>query len=152
MAILTHWREQKSKANSAVVLLLGLLISSAALDCKRSSSNSDASGKDSAGVPDKPVLHLDPFVVNLADTEDNRFLRVGVDLVLEKDLTTKESRASSARIRDCIIFVLATWRSDALLAPDGKQKLKDEILRALQNRVPELGIKEVYFTEFLVQR
>jgi flagellar basal body-associated protein FliL len=47
---------------------------------------------------------------------------------------------------------LSTWRADALLAPDGKQEFKDEILHALQDRVPDLGVKEVYFTDFLVQR
>jgi flagellar basal body-associated protein FliL len=30
--------------------------------------------------------------------------------------------------------------------------LKQELLRALQERVPELGVTEVYFTDFLVQR
>jgi flagellar basal body-associated protein FliL len=48
--------------------------------------------------------------------------------------------------------VLTTWRSDALLAPDGKQKLKTELVRALRENVPELGVREVYFTDFLVQR
>ena len=47
--------------------------------------------------------------------------------------------------------MLATWRSDALLATEGKQKLKDELLHALQDRVPDLGVKEIYFTDFLVQ-
>ena len=58
----------------------------------------------------------------------------------------------TARIRDCILAVLSTWHSDALLAPEGKQKLKDELVHALQDRVPELGVKEIYFTDFLVQR
>ena len=152
MANLTHWRERRNKASGAVVLLVGLLISIAALNCKRSSSDLGSPGKDASSAADKATLHLEPFVVNLMDTEDNRFLRVGIDLALEKDPTGNPGGTSAARIRDCIIFVLSTWRSDSLLAPDGKQKLKDEILHALQGRVPELGVKEVYFTEFLVQR
>ena len=102
-------------------------------------------------------MHLEPFVVNLADTEDNRFLRVAVDLGLENALPAKEGKGGegevpTARIRDCILSVLSTWRSDALLAPGGKQKLKEELIRALGACAPELGVREVYFTDFLVQR
>jgi flagellar basal body-associated protein FliL len=57
-----------------------------------------------------------------------------------------------ARLRDTILGVLSTWRSDALLAPDGKQKLKQELVHALRERAPELGVEEIYFTDFLVQR
>jgi flagellar basal body-associated protein FliL len=154
MANLTHWREKRITGRGVVILLLGLVISIAVgiPGCRKSPSNSGDSAKDSATGADKSVLHLEPFVVNLTDAEDNRFLRVGIDLALEREPSNKEGSESAARVRDCIIFVLSTWRSDSLLAPDGKQKLKDEILHALQDRVPELGVKEVYFTEFLVQR
>jgi flagellar FliL protein len=102
-------------------------------------------------------MHLESFVVNLADSEENRFLRVGIDLGLENPLSAKEGKGGEgevpiARIRDCILVVLSTWTSDALLAPEGKKKLKDELIRALRERAPELGVKEVYFTDFLVQR
>jgi flagellar FliL protein len=105
----------------------------------------------------KTVLHLENFVVNLADSDENRFLRVGIDLGLEKQLDDKGGREEGgsvplARVRDTILGVLTTWRSDALLAPEGKEKLKQELLQALRRRVPELGVREVYFTDFLVQR
>jgi flagellar basal body-associated protein FliL len=91
-------------------------------------------------------------VVNLADAEDNRFLRVGVDLGLAHPVTAKDSAIFGARIRDCIIADLSKWSSDALLAPGGKQKLKNDLAASLQERVPEIGVQEVYFTDFLVQR
>jgi flagellar basal body-associated protein FliL len=34
----------------------------------------------------------------------------------------------------------------------GKTKLKADLLHALQERIPQLGVEEVYFTEFLIQR
>jgi flagellar basal body-associated protein FliL len=103
------------------------------------------------------VVHLEPFVVNLADPEENHFLRVGIDLGLENPISAKggkggEGEVPIARVRDCILGVLTTWRSDALLVPEGKQKLKDEIVHALRERAPELGVREVYFNDFLVQR
>ena len=104
----------------------------------------------------KSVLHLESFTVNLADPEQNAFLRVGIDLGLSKELPDSKGAEKASpltpRIRDTLLTVLSTWPSSALLAQDGKTKLKQELLRALQERVPELGITEVYFTDFLVQR
>jgi flagellar protein FliL len=104
----------------------------------------------------KSVLHLESFTVNLADTEQNAFLRVGIDLGLSAELPeskgTEKASPLTPRIRDTLLMVLSTWPSNALLAQDGKTKLKQELLRALQERVPELGVTEVYFTDFLVQR
>jgi flagellar basal body-associated protein FliL len=34
---------------------------------------------------------------------------------------------------------------------EGKRRLKEELLKALQERVPQMAIENVYFTEFLVQ-
>ena len=103
----------------------------------------------------KTVLHLEGFIVNLADAEENRFLRVGIDLGVDQESSegsAEQKGTSQARIRDTILTVLTTWRSDALLAPHGKTKLKEDLLRALRERVPELGVREVYFSDFLVQR
>jgi len=104
----------------------------------------------------KSVLHLESFTVNLADSEQNAFLRVGIDLGLSEDLPESKGAEKASpltpRIRDTLLMVLSAWPSSALLAQDGKTKLKHELLRALQERVPELGITEVYFTDFLVQR
>ena len=143
----------------ALALLLGLAMLTAAgsFGCKGSPPASSGRGKDARAPQVKAVLHLESFVVNLADPEENRFLRVGIDLGLESPLSAKEGKGGegevpTARIRDCILGVLSTWHSDALLAPEGKQKLKDDLVHALRARVPELGVREVYFTDFLVQR
>ena len=140
-----------------LLLVMAVLLAAGHLGCKKASPAANESGKDSHIPQVKAVMHLEPFVVNLADSEENRFLRIGVDLGLGNPPPAKEGKGGegevpTARIRDCILAVLSTWHSDALLAPEGKQKLKEEIVHALQDRVPELGVKEIYFTDFLVQR
>jgi flagellar protein FliL len=131
------------------------LVAIAQLGCNKGQS-AEAASKDSKIPKITSVMHLEPFVVNLADQEDNRFLRIGVDLGLESATPAKEAKGEgavpTARIRDCLLGVLSSWHSDALLAPGGQEKLKDELLKALQARVPELSVGEVYFTDFLVQR
>jgi flagellar FliL protein len=159
MANDTHaeWKRRQARWGRAVLLVLGLAVLTVvgSLGCKKSSPAPSGPGKGAPASKVKAVMHLEPFVVNLADAEENRFLRVGIDLGLESPLSAKggkEGEVPTARIRDCILAVLSTWHSDALLAPEGKQKLKDDLVRALRERAPELGVKEVYFTDFLVQR
>jgi flagellar basal body-associated protein FliL len=48
--------------------------------------------------------------------------------------------------------VLTAGKADALLTQEGKTQLKKNLVEALNHNVPELGVRDVYFTEFLVQR
>ena len=107
---------------------------------------------DSSTGDVKSVMHLESFVVNLSGTSDNGYLRVGIDLGLAIEQKEGEkSTAYTGRLRDTILTVLGTRTVDELLTADGKAKLKQDILKAINDRVPELQCKEVYFTDFLVQ-
>ncbi|MBZ5679101.1 MAG: flagellar basal body-associated FliL family protein [Acidobacteriia bacterium] len=98
------------------------------------------------------TLHLDTFVLNLADPDQRSYLRVGIDLGLSKEMGKSEGGPPVAQVRDTILGVLALARVDDLLTAKGKNKLKEDLLHALQERLPGLGVEEVYFTEFLIQR
>lgn len=107
------------------------------------------------------ILPLESFTVNLADPEEGRFLRVTMSLGVAGELPA-QARAegkepemgtvSMATIRDSILTVLAQCKSADLLSPEGKTKLKSDLLAALNRDVAQLQAREVYFTEFLVQR
>jgi flagellar basal body-associated protein FliL len=99
----------------------------------------------------KSTLHLETFVVNLADRDQRSYLRVGVDLGLSQEMQPGE-QSHMARVRDTILGVLATAKADDLLTAEGKSKLKTDLLQSLREQVPELGVAEVYFTELLIQR
>lgn len=110
-------------------------------------------GKD---APPAAVLQLHNFVVNLADPDHGAFLRVGIALGLDKPLpaegNSEKDSPYTPQIRDAILCVLATWKSGELLAPDGRSKLKKQLLNALQRKIPELGVVDVYLTDFLIQQ
>lgn len=97
------------------------------------------------------TLHLETFVLNLADADQRSYLRVGIDLGLNQELKHGET-APVAQLRDTILSVLGEAKVEDLLTAAGKAKLKQNLLQALQERAPQLGIEEVYFTEFLIQR
>jgi flagellar protein FliL len=103
------------------------------------------------------VVHLEGFTVNLADSEENHFLRVTMYLAVDHlpagvDGEKPVSGLPIARIRDSILGVLTVCKADALLTPDGKTQLKKKLLEALNRDLPDLGVRDIYFTEFLVQR
>ncbi|HVO82454.1 MAG TPA: flagellar basal body-associated FliL family protein [Terriglobales bacterium] len=93
----------------------------------------------------KSVLHLDTFVMNLADPEEKAYLRVGIDLGLgEEQAKEGDGAAPVALVRDTILGVLAQCKPDELLTPEGKTKLKADLRRALRQRAPQLQVEEVY--------
>ena len=100
----------------------------------------------------KSTFHLETFVLNLADPGQRSYLRVGIDLGLNKEAGKAETSAAVAQVRDTILGVLGLAKVEDLLTAPGKIRLKDDLLKALQQRMPELGVEEIYFTEFLIQR
>lgn len=105
----------------------------------------------------KYLVHLEGFTVNLADPEETHFLRVTMDLGIDRlPEGAAKDKVSAAlpvgRIRDAILSVLTVCKADALLTSEGKAELKKSLVDSLNHKVPELGVKDVYFTEFLVQR
>ena len=100
----------------------------------------------------RPTIHLETFVLNLADTDQRSYLRVGIDLGLNQETKPGEESVPVAQVRDTILGVLAEAKVNDLMTAGGKAKLKEDLLRTLQERVPQLNVAEVYFTEFLIQR
>jgi flagellar FliL protein len=98
------------------------------------------------------VLHLEPFTVNINDPEQKTFLRLGVDIGLERNSKTGQEPESSSLVRDTILAVLMATKPEDVSSVEGKQKLKEQLRHALQERAPEMGVREVYFTDFLLQR
>ncbi|HEY5255066.1 MAG TPA: flagellar basal body-associated FliL family protein [Acidobacteriaceae bacterium] len=106
------------------------------------------------------LLALDPLLVNLADEGDSSYLKLSITLQVEDSIATKGSKAESgkggedavAAVRDTALTVLGQQTANSLLAPDGKERLKAELLKALNARNPGLKVKKILFTDFLVQR
>lgn len=104
----------------------------------------------------KATIKLENFVVNLADTESNAFLRLGLELGLDKHVEKGEGEGEggvpTAQLRDGVLSVLTSYRAAELLTPEGKKKLKEDLVKSLNEKAPKLGVADVFFTEFLVQR
>jgi flagellar protein FliL len=149
--------QQKTKKSSSTVVILCTVIALAAAGGGGWFYLHQGKTAQAALQQSEPLytVHLEGFTVNLADTEENHFLRVTIDLGLghmPKAPKEGESEIPTARVRDAILTVLTAGKADVLITQEGKAQLKKDILTALRQSVPELDVREVYFTEFLVQR
>src|SRR5271156_1768616 len=72
----------------------------------------------------RSTLHLETFVLNLADTDQRSYLRGGIDLGLNREMKREEA-APVAEVRDTILGVLGESKVEALTTAEGKAKLKE---------------------------
>lgn len=95
--------------------------------------------KDSHKGP-PAFLPLEPFIVNLADRETERFAQIGITLELDDPKFADQLKAYMPAIRNGILMVLAHKDSKELLTRAGKEKLALEVMR---EAVRPLGIELV---------
>jgi flagellar FliL protein len=110
-----------------------------------------AENKASAPVP-PPTVSVRPFVVNLADTgEMARYLKLEFELELRPGNQSKEVEARMAEIRDAVIVLLGSKRSQELVTVEGKDRLKDEIITRINGRLQTATANRIFFKEFIIQ-
>lgn len=72
---------------------------------------------------------LDPFTVNLADKDVDRFAQIGITLEVEDPKFAEQIKAYMPAIRSNVLMVLAHKTAVELLTREGKEKLAKDIMR-----------------------
>jgi len=98
-----------------------------------------------------PTKKLDTFIVNLADKGGERYLRVSMNLELEKEETVEVVGKILPKIRDAILMILPTKKYEDIGTVEGKSALRNEMLTKINELMKPEKIKNIYFTEFVVQ-
>ena len=98
-----------------------------------------------------PLFSLDTFIVNLADEERNRYLRITMDLELAAPTDTDKLNERLPQVRDRILMILPTKRFEDIASAQGKIALRDEIIGKLNSLYPTEVVSNIFFTEFVVQ-
>ena len=98
-----------------------------------------------------PFLQLDPFIVNLADPTGHRYLRAKITLELADDKALQRTNERIPQINDAIIMVLSSKTVEEVLSPEGKLELRLELIRKLNDLLGPNTVKNIYFTQFVVQ-
>jgi flagellar FliL protein len=98
-----------------------------------------AAKRDHKAVP--LFVPLDPFTVNLADRNADRYAQLAVTLELDDATLEPQLKTYMPAIRNNVLLAIADRTANELLARDGKEKLAQRILRetakALGYEVPE---------------
>lgn len=130
---------------AAAVLLLGGGGTAALLLMKKKAHAADEEGgeevaaqvdekaKPKAGKHDPKAVPtfvpLEPFTVNLADRETERYAQVSLTLELDEAKTADQIKSYMPAVRNNILMVLAHKTSEQLLGREGKTQLAEEIRR-----------------------
>ncbi len=104
-----------------------------------------------AAGPSANIYPLDPFIVNIYDGQELRYLKVKVELEMVGATVKPEIDGRLAPIRDSILILLSAKTLQDIQDVQGKNTLKDEILGAINKNIPPGKIAKVYFTDFVVQ-
>jgi flagellar FliL protein len=104
-----------------------------------------------AGGPSANIFALDPFIVNIYDGQELRYLKVKVELDMVGPTVKGEIEAKLAPIRDAVLVLLSAKTLQDIQDVQGKNALKDDILGAINKHIPPGKIAKIYFTDFVVQ-
>jgi flagellar FliL protein len=108
-------------------------------------------GKEGAAGAATNIYPLEPFIVNIYDGQELRYLKVKIELEMVGQGVKTDLDARLAPIRDAILVLLSTKTLQEIQDIQGKTQLKDEILGAINKHIPPGKIARVYFTDFVVQ-
>ncbi len=132
-------------------------VAAAASEEKPEKPKPEAEGALKDSLPDdsevKRVIELQPFIVNLADTDKDRYLRLSISLGVgeEEKGGEKADPVFNTRVRNAVLAVLSSKKSEDILSVEGKNKLRLELLKAAQVVSEEPHVSAIYITEFIVQ-
>ena len=108
-----------------------------------------------AQAPPKPPIGAvwapDVFIINLAETDSDRYLKVIMNFELSDPLAVTELEQMKPKVRDMVLSILTVKSFKDVGNFEGKQRLKEEIAMRLNNHLTKGKVVQVYFTDFVVQ-
>lgn len=106
-------------------------------------------------APPPPVyetLEMGERVVNLNDPSAARYLRVRIVLEFKKDeKLAAEVKEKNAQVMEAILKVLRSKSVEDIKPLNKEEKVKSEIISAINANLKTGKIEKVYFTDFLIQ-
>jgi flagellar FliL protein len=141
----------------------------------------DAHAVEATPEPVEPgdglMVNTGTKIVNLADPGGRRYLKATITIEVTPPAASTEAAETSSGghgstettedpaltefndqvnqrmpiINDVLTTILSGQTFESIYTLEGKEDLRQEILTQLNDRLPELGVIAVYFTEFVVQ-
>lgn len=97
------------------------------------------------------VIELQPFIVNLADKNESRYLRMSISLGTGDVAETKVDPLYTTKIRNAILAIIGSRTSDQILTVEGKAALRRDMLNAARGAASKPEVLTIYITDFIIQ-
>jgi flagellar protein FliL len=97
------------------------------------------------------MQEMGTYLVNLANTGGKRYLKVTIQFELSNAKVGAELTRRTVEVRDKIIMLLSSKEYEEIGNPTGKMTLKKELINQMNRFLQDGQVKEIYFSEFLVQ-
>ncbi|MFT3694231.1 MAG: flagellar basal body-associated FliL family protein [Kofleriaceae bacterium] len=98
-----------------------------------------------------PVVALDPFVVNLDEPGNARYLKMTAQLELVNAKDTEIIEKSKQVVRDEILSYLSGLHVKDTLGAEAKDHIREALLKKLEGAIGEHHVRRIFFQEFMVQ-
>lgn len=104
-------------------------------------------------MPEMGVLvNLEDIVVTLAGNGSKpRYLRININVEVPNAIIAEVVSSRLPQLRDMAIMTLSDKTPEDLSTPEGKQGLRDEIFRRIDEKMPSGTLMNVYFSDLVVQ-
>lgn len=109
----------------------------------------DAKGGGAEGGSE--LVSLPPFLVNLADPQGRRYLKLALDIEVKDKAAADQLNKSMAKVKDALLLLLSSKTYDDLASIENKILLKKEIVERLTLVLGEQKVLRVYITEIVIQ-
>ncbi len=107
---------------------------------------------DAKGQPEKLVIFdWEPLLVNLADPGGKRYLKLNMKVELTNEKALEELKNRSFQLKDAMLMLLSGKEFEDISTASGKQALKQETIAQVNKLLKTGQVKEIYFTDFIVQ-
>ncbi|MCE5314755.1 MAG: flagellar basal body-associated FliL family protein [Armatimonadota bacterium] len=148
-------KNNSGQSKTIMIVAVGVVVILAGMGFMMFKSKGSAKNAKPEKLPTAEMA-LGDFVVNLADTDQVRYLKTTIVLEVEGGAPAAKGGeggegGADVRIRDAVIQVLSSKTFAQLSEPDGKEKLKKDIITAVNERLEEGKAVEVFFNEFAMQ-
>lgn len=97
------------------------------------------------------TMAMSPFIVNLADPKGKRYLKVTIEIEFEDQTALERAQKATPKLRDTVIMMLTSLAFEDVMTPEGKVRIRDELLERFNQALKPDRINNIYFTEFVVQ-
>ena len=110
-----------------------------------------AATEEEAPATGGQLVTLDSFVVNLADPMGRRYLKATMDVEVSGASAAQELTAAMPKVKDTLLLLLSSKSFEDISSMDRKIELKNQIVDRLNQILGKGKVRNVYFTEFVVQ-